>query len=496
MKSDKLQNAIGMVDGDLVIRAENYKKKSKKIHIKWVTPIAATLVVVLLAGLFFGNGLSGITPDMDSLPYTYTVETAPPLSDFTPVSLAPYCLSEAVYPRKTKTPEVEGGDADLWFEENRARREFYGAGDNLQSYFRKTIEEFLSDNEGENLVYSPLNVYMALSMLAETTQGDSRQQILDLLGAKDIEALRTQAHAIWNANHQDDGITTSVLASSLWLDEDLSYNEELLEVLSQYYYASVFQGEMGTEEYSSALKTWINEQTGELLKNETSNVELPAETILSLATTVYFKDQWATRFGESKTYTERFYTSMDYKDIDFMHQTIASMPYYEGDDFSAVYKSLDGGGAMYFIRPDEGVGVDEILSDDEMYSYLASGKNDWENQDCYKVNLSVPKFDVSSTLDLSQGLKAIGVKDCFNPTDNDFCVLSESANVFLSDIQHSARVKIDEEGVEAAAVTILKTAGTSYPNNEEIDFMLDRPFIFVIANGEGLPLFVGVVNNP
>ncbi len=499
MKSDKLQNAIGMVDGDLVLRAEKYKKKSKRIHIKWVVPIAATLVVVLLAGIFFGNGLIGVTPDLDSQPYSYTGETTPSDFDFTPVSLAPYCLSKAVYPQKTKAPEVAGGDADVWFEENRTRRGFYGAGENLWSFFSKSIEEFLSNSDGENVVYSPLNVYMALSMLAETTQGDSRQQILDLLEAENIETLRTQAHAIWNANHQDDGVTTSVLASSLWLDENLSYNEELLSVLAQYYYASVFQGEMGSEEYSDALRTWINEQTGELLKNEISNAELSADTILSLVTTVYFKDQWGTRFSDSDTYKERFYTPMGYKDVDFMHDTIMSMPYYEGDDFSAVVKGLDGGGAMYFIRPDEGVDVDDLLSDEELYSYIMSDKTDYENMDYYKVNLSVPKFDVSSSLNLSEGLQNIGVRDCFNPSGTDFSVLSDSSansEVFVSDIQHSARVKIDEEGVEAAAVTILKTAGLASPKNEEIDFVLDRPFIFVIASGDGLPLFVGVVNNP
>lgn len=498
MKSDKLLNAVGMVDGDLVVRAEKYKNKSKRIHIMWVMPIAAALVVVLLAGVYFGNGLIGVTPDIDSQPYSAIGETAPDAVDFTPVSLAPYCLSKAVYPQRTKAPEVEGGDSDLWFEENRTRRGFYGEGDNLWSFFSKSTEEFLSDSDGANVVYSPLNVYMALSMLAETEQGDSRQQILSILGAEDIQSLRTQVHAIWNANYQDDGITTSILASSLWLNENLTYKQELLDVLAQYYYASVFQGEMGSEEYSLALRTWINEQTGELLKNEISNVELSADTILSLVTTVYFKDQWASKFSVENTYKERFYTPMGYKDIDFMHKTYDSMPYYKGDDFDSVYTGFDGGSTMYFIRPNEGVDVDTLLSDEELYAYLMSDKNDYDNaidMDYYKVNLAVPKFDVSSTLDLSEGLQKIGVEDCFIPTGADFDVTSEISNVFVSDIQHSARVKIDEEGVEAAAVTIVNF-GAGAPNNEEIDFVLDRPFIFVITNDDGLPIFTGVVNNP
>lgn len=502
MRSDKLQNAIGMVDGDLVIRAEKYKKKTKRIHIKWVTPIAAALVVVLLLGTLFGNGLFDRKPDTDSFPYIfYGEDISYPTVEFTPVSLAPYCLSEAIYSEKAKNPNVEGGNGDLWFEEGRVRRGYYGAGENLENYFKKTIEEFLSDSNGRNVMYSPLNVYIALAMVAETAQGDSRQQILDLLEAEDIESLRTQAHAIWNANHQDDGITTSLLASSLWLDENLSYNKELLDILADNYYASVYQGEMGSEEYNDALRTWINEQTRELLKNELSGVvELfPADAILSLATTVYFKDQWATKFDEKETYKERFYTPMGYKDIDFMHDTIMSMPYYKGDDFSSVIKGLDGGNEMYFIRPDDGVRVDDLLSDKELYSYIMSDKDDDENMRYSKVNLSIPKFDVSSDLDITEGLQNIGIRDCFNPSGTDFNVLSDTdnnTNVYISDIQHRARVKIDEKGVEAAAVTQVVWGYGAAFSDDEIDFILDKPFIFVIANEDGLPLFVGVVNNP
>lgn len=504
MKSDKLQNAIGMVDGDLVLRAEKYKKKRK--YIKWVTPIAAALVVVLLLSTIFGNGLFERKSDTDSFPYNsfpyifYGGDISYPTVEFTPVSLAPYCLSEVVYPQKTKNPNVEGGNTDLWFEEIRERRGYYGAGENLENYFKKTVEEFLSDSDGRNVMYSPLNVYMALAMVAETAQGDSRQQILDLLEAEDIESLRTQAHAIWNANHQDDGITTSLLASSLWLDESLSYNKELLDILADNYYASVYQGEMGSDEYNDALRTWINEQTGGLLKNELSGVVelLPADAILSLATTVYFKDQWAAKFDEKDTYKERFYTPMGYKDIDFMHDTIMSMPYYKGDDFSSVIKGMGGGNEMYFIRPDDGVDVDDLLSDKELYSYIMSEKND-ENMRYSKVNLSIPKFDVSSELDITEGLQNIGIRDCFNPSGTDFNVFSDTdnnTNVYISDIQHTARVKIDEKGVEAAAVTQVVWGHGAAFSDEEIDFILDKPFIFVIANEDGLPLFTGVVNNP
>ena len=55
------------------------------------------------------------------------------------------------------------------------------------------------------------------------------------------------------------------------------------------------------------------------------------------------------------------------------------------------------------------------------------------------------------------------------------------AVIFVSKIEHGVRVAIDEEGVTATAYTVEMTAGSSRPTEDEIDFVLDRPFIFVIT---------------
>lgn len=498
MKSEKIQNAIGMVDHSLVERAEKFTKKHKRRHIKWIAPLAAALVIVIISGVIFGTGIRELLTGNQNTDSTTEKVTLAPEIEFKPVSLKPYYLSEAVYPERVINPNIDDSYLDAWYDERRERWNYYDAGDNLDEFFIKTIEEFLKNSDGENLVYSPLNVYMALAMIAETTEGDSRQQILDLLGAEDIEALRTQANSIWQANYQDDGVTTSKLASSLWLGDDLTYSEDLLNILANYYFASSFSGEMGSDEYNEALKTWINEQTGNLLLNEINDLELSPDTVMALAITVYFKDQWCYEFSENNTYNETFHSSNGDVDVPFMHQSVASMSYYWGENFSAIAKDLEGRGAMYFIRPDDGVKVEDLLSDYETMSFImCNDKYDYKNSKTTKVNMSIPKFDVSSSMNLKEGLENLGVIECFTSA-GDFSVLSDSAEnteLYYSDISHSARVKIDEEGVEAAAVVCATLAGSAMPE-DEVDFVLDKPFIFVIANDAGLPLFVGIVNNP
>ena len=66
----------------------------------------------------------------------------------------------------------------------------------------------------------------------------------------------------------------------------------------------------------------------------------------------------------------------------------------------------------------------------------------------------------------------------------------------MNQAQHAVRVAIDEKGLLAAAYTILGLAGSAAPTDEAIDFVLHRPFLFLVESSDGLPLFTGVVNQP
>ena len=146
---------------------------------------------------------------------------------------------------------------------------------------------------------------MAFAMLAEITDNNSRQQILDVLGCDNIETLRKEASALWLSNYSDDGLVTSILSSSVWLSDRYSYKQESLQQLANIYYASSFSGKMGSEKYNKALQTWLNDQTGGLLKDSAETIEMGPETIMALATTIYFKASWSD-FFQKKTTTKVF----------------------------------------------------------------------------------------------------------------------------------------------------------------------------------------------
>ena len=176
-----------------------------------------------------------------------------------------------------------------------------------------------------------------------------------------------------------------------------------------------------------------------------------------------------------------------------MNKKLKQMNYYWGETFSAVNLGLKNGCGMWFILPDEGKTVNDVLNDGAYMDMVVS--NNYENSKYMKVNLSVPKFDVASTMDLSDGLKNMGATDIFTETVADFSKITSDLPVYLTGANQSVRVQIDEEGVKAAAYIEFPGAGSAAPPDEIIDFVLDRPFLFVITSNK-IPLFAGCVNQP
>lgn len=475
MKAEDIYDGITDIRDDLIDGAKDTPKKKKRPANKiWPAAVAAVLVLAVLGSVL-------LRPDG---------------------ALKAYAIAQAEYPEMAPYPDglaqFSEQAYDAWRESVKAQRRDLGDTSALQAFFARSAGTFLTETEGENRVYSPLNVYMALAMLAQLTDGESRGQILTLLGSDSMDALRQQAGDVWNSNYRDDGALTSILAASLWLNKDVAFRQDTMDILARDFYASSYRGEMGSARFNKALQSWLDKQTGGLLKEQAGNIGLDRDTILALATTVYFKAKWGSEFSKDKTQPQTFHTPSGDIETDFMHQR-RTQTYYWGEKFAAVGQSFEEGGSMWFLLPDEGVTPEALLADREAMSFLfPTEKIKWENKKYLYVNKSIPKFDVSSQINLEKGLQAMGITDVFDMEASDFTPMTTDVDVpiILSQASHAARVVIDEEGCTAAAFTVMANASAAQPPDEEVDFVLDRPFLFCITGDSGLPLFVGVVNYP
>lgn len=497
MKSEDLYEAMESID-DVTLEGSERSKAGKqssgrmteagqrgtgRIYVWWGA--AAAVVVLVLCGVLFGRN---------------------PVSE-----TKAYAIAEAEYPKmapdpQTKTYLTEKAQSEAWSEWRNGKaalRQTPGYEAGLESYLEKSMQEFLSGADGQNVTFSPVNIYMALGMLAELTEGNSQKQILELLGQENLEGLRKQAQAVWKANYCDDGSSSCILAASLWLNEDVAYRKDALERVKENYFASSYRGQVSDPGYSRAFQDWLNDQTGGLLSEQIQEGGgfTDPEMVMTLATTLYFRARWTQEFSKNGTEARIFHAPGGDAERDFMRGGLQS--YYWGEHFGASVKWMMNGAQMWFVLPDEGVSLDELLEEDagqllQMFGSVC-GKNAYENNKNMRVNLFLPKFDVVSQINLKEELQSLGITEVFEQGGADFEPLmygAKEAGVCITKAQHDVRVCIDEEGVKAAAITRMDVSGAGMPPEDEMDFVLDRPFLFAIVGDQGVPLFVGVVNQP
>ena len=316
-----------------------------------------------------------------------------------------------------------------------------------------------------------------------------------MLGARSNDQLRSGVSALWETIYENNGKEVSVLANSLWLDNDVSYEQSVMDNIAHYYYASVYRGDLGSPKTNRAIGTWLSNETGGFLKDRTEKVELSRNSLLALVSTVYFQAQWRDEFNAGLTDTGVFHSPSGEHQVTYLNAKRRDMHYYWGEDYAAVALGLKNGSTMWLILPDEDKSIADVLDSGEYMSHFTNMSG--ENSKYMKVNLSLPKFDVAASADLKPALQEMGLEEIFDIYCTDFWdSIHAETTVYLDSIRQDSRVAIDEEGVIAASYIILDFgAGAAQPPDEEVDFIVNRPFLFAITHS-GIPLFMGAVNEP
>ena len=362
----------------------------------------------------------------------------------------------------------------------------------LTDYYTSVLPNTLGKAEG-NAVISPLNTYLAFSMLAESAGGETRRQLLDLLGAEDLTALRKTASTLWQANYVDTPLVKSLLANAVWLRIDGRYDESVLQTLANTYYASSFRGEQGSAEMDRALRDWTDENTGGLLEEYAETLHLERRTAMALTSAIWFKAMWAEPFQARSTTSAVFHGASRNSDVQMMRKD-ETMRFYQDDAFTAVSLSMTDSGSMTFFLPAEGTDPSALLSLPQLMEVAQfSTEEGWHSG---MVHLGVPRFSVSGQTDLLDCLRALGVTDALDPALADFTPLvSTEEPLYLGAANHAALVEVDEEGVTGAAYTDLMGEAGEPLSQDELDFILDRPFVFLLTGQDGSILFAGIVRD-
>lgn len=347
----------------------------------------------------------------------------------------------------------------------------------------------------KNINYSPISLYMTLSLAGTGANGKTRDEIFSALYAKgkdndypqDNDYISLQNGNLFRLLYCDNEIGKLKLANSLWLQKDIKFNDSFVKNGVDNFYASLFNVDFADKKTGELMGKWILDNTNGILSPK---LETDSSQIMSIINTIYFKDQWTDKFDEKSTKQDTFYLE-DGSQVkcDFMNSEFISHAFIKGDGFTSSSLGLKNNGSMIFILPDKGIAVDNLLSSPEKLSSIFNS-GDGQNG---KVKFKIPKFSFGSNLKLNDVLKSMGVKSAFE-RDADFTGITDGT-VFISSVEQQSHIAIDEKGVEAAAFTDMMYAGSAMPTGSA-EMILDRPFIYAIRSNTGAILFIGVVNNP
>lgn len=475
MKPEDIFDAITDIRDDQIEFA-----KPRRSRLWYIAPIAACLVLAIIAAPFLRARLPGAQPL-----YTGAAQLAEARYPEPDVSGA---LEEGSFSGKAEGPEPIEQGRNEYFE----NREEYSR--RLGGFWADSAETFLTAGNGENMIFSPISLYTVLGMSAELCEGGPRQEILSLLKSPGIEDLRDSARQIWCASFSREQ-STCLLANSLWLSNSVDYKQPVLDILAENYFADSFRGDMGSDEYDRIHLDWLSEKTNGYLDGLLPELDTDPMALMYLDSTLYYKARWFYEFDPAQNTEGSFRSAYMEQPCTFMNQSDENT-YFKGENFIAVSKHMYGSQEMLFVLPNEGITTNELLADPEYKEFTAVYLEDpykWKSRSRAIINLSVPKFDLTSNMEMAPGLRDMGVNGIFESGKGSFSPMTDQDFAFTS-VTHTCRVSIDEEGCEGASVMIMEAAGAEPPPEEEIDLILDRPFLFAMISNGSLPVYMGAVN--
>lgn len=342
------------------------------------------------------------------------------------------------------------------------------------SFFQKTNSTVSYD---ENLVVSPYSAGVALSMLAEGAEGQTRVELDDALNGCIFKA-------------EDLGSNDSIVvksANSVWVGDNFSIKNKYVSLLEKDYDAFVTTQNFLDPATVQAINNWCSENTEGKIKKIIDR--LTSNDVMVLINALYFNAPWQNGFDADLTRKDVFHSVKGDVQVDMMTQR-NKLRYAQYQGCQMVELPYAGGRySMYVVLPPQGMDVNTMIpyigesAFDAAMDMLASRE----------VVLTMPKYKLETSIILNEALQDMGVEAAFTGAA-DFRGIAATGSLAVDQVKQKCYIDVTEEGTEAAAVTSVQVRLTSAGINPVARMTVDRPFLFFIQDAQsGNILFAGKV---
>ncbi|MEA1886712.1 MAG: serpin family protein [Bacteroidota bacterium] len=365
--------------------------------------------------------------------------------------------------------------------------------DSANKFAIDLFKPIITDSKGtENIMISPFSITSALSMTLNGADGETFEAIKKTLRLEDktLQEINETYLKLMTEMVPVDKRVTLEIANSAWVEKKFPVKQTFISALQEYYKAEAREIDIDDPNAVDLVNDWIAEKTHDKITEMLKDLD-PYLTML-LVNAIYFNGKWRYQFDEDDTSDEPFYVSPGSpKDVPMMHQKenfnvieidnakIVELPYGQGNY------------TMVVVLPGENITTGDLATSLTTESW--KGWMESLSGNTHEVDLSLPRFKYRYKRRLNDDLINMGMGIAF--TDNaDFSNISDVPS-WISRVLHESFIETNEEGTEAAAVTVVEFVNTSVPVTITIN--VNRPFLYFIREiSTGTILFMGRVSDP
>lgn len=234
------------------------------------------------------------------------------------------------------------------------------------------------------------------------------------------------------------------------------------------------------------INAWVKAKTRNMIEKLID--ELQANTAMVLLNAIALDASWEEEFIESSTKKDYSFYKDDgtYIGVDMMSGKL-SEGYLKNELATGFIKAYKGSEFSYVaLLPNEGVSLEQLIASLTPEEVQKLSRHNSYGADVY---IGIPKYETEYSIELSDVLKGLGITDAFDDGKADFSRLIEALDVYVGMVNHKTYISVDETGTKAAATTEVELGWKSMPESYWIT--LNRPFVYMIVDSEGLPIFLG-----
>ena len=189
------------------------------------------------------------------------------------------------------------------------------------------------------------------------------------------------------------------------------------------------------------MSKWISDNTNGTLSPE---ISFDSETLMNIVNTVYFYDEWSERFEKSENTKGDFFANGKTVKAEYMCTTDSKAVYF-GDNFVRADRSFKNGGRMEFVLPNEGVNIEELISDPASLKEALTGGTE---KGGVITHWQLPKFSFGSSYEnISEVLKKLGINKAFSETEADFSAMyGGKEKLYINRVIQETHIAVDEKG--------------------------------------------------